>query len=71
MSTLFDLERRLTVLTEKLEDIICKDHYRSDILENCDYGAEIIIRLDSLLDLAYEFDRGRLTPERHNPVGEI
>lgn len=58
-----DLERRLAVLTDKIQDFACDGSIRSEIIERCSYGLSIIARLDGLVDLALEFDGGRLTPE--------
>lgn len=62
-----DLERRIAVLTDKLQDFVCDKHMRSSVLGLCDDGQEHIARLDALLDLALEFDGGRLEPEEHAP----
>ena len=61
--TVADLERRLAVLTDKLQNIICDKAFRTDLIERCGYGLEYLARLDALLDLAFEFDGGRLEPE--------
>jgi hypothetical protein len=58
-----DLERRIAVLTDKLQNIVCNGAFRSDLLEATGDGFEYLARLDSLLDLALEFDGGRLEPE--------
>lgn len=58
-----ELERRIAVLTDKLQHFVCNSSFRSDIIERCGYGFEYVARLDALLDLALEFDGGRLTPE--------
>lgn len=58
-----DLERRIAVLTDKLQNIVCKSEYRSEVIEGLDIGFELIAKLDGLLDLALEFDGGRLNPE--------
>lgn len=58
-----NLERRIAVLTDKLQSIVCKSEYRSEVIEGLDIGFELIAKLDGLLDLALEFDGGRLNPE--------
>lgn len=62
-----ELERRIAVLTDKIQDFVCNKYMRSSLLEHCSEGAEHLARLDSLLDLALEFDGGRLEPEEHSP----
>lgn len=62
-----DLERRIAVLTDKLQSIVCNKALRSDLIEHCGDGFEYLARLDALLDLALEFDGGRLEPEEHAP----
>lgn len=56
-----DLERKLAVLAGDLENIVTDNDIRRQIIE-CPDGPEIITRLDGLLDLATEFDGGRLKP---------
>lgn len=58
-----ELERRIAVLTDKLQCIVCKKAFRSDLIEQCGDGFEYLAKLDAVLDLALEFDGGRLTPE--------
>lgn len=58
-----DLERRLAVLTDKLQSIVCNKAFRSDLIERCGDGFEYLAKLDAVLDLALEFDGGRLNPE--------
>ena len=58
-----DLERRLSVLTDKLQKIVCDGAFRSDLIERCGDGFEYLAKLDAVLDLALEFDGGRLEPE--------
>jgi hypothetical protein len=55
-----DLERKLGVLASRIEKIACDDNLRNDIAEHCRDGLWIISQLDGLLDLAVEFDGGRL-----------
>lgn len=57
-----DLERRLSVITDKLQDFVCNEPFRNDLIKYCVHGFEYLTRLDALLDLALEFDGGRLMP---------
>lgn len=57
-----DLERRIAVLTSKLQSIVCNKAFRSDLAEGLGEGFEYLAILDGLLDLAFEFDGGRLEP---------
>ena len=52
-----DLERKLSVLTDRLERLV----------EECGDGIEMIAKLDGLLDLAVEMDGGRLLPSEPPP----
>ena len=61
--TVAELERRLAVLTDKLQNIVCDKAFRTDLIERCGHGFDYLARLDALLDLAFEFDGGRLEPE--------
>lgn len=63
-----DLERRISVLADGLEKLVGAEWFRSSIVERCGDGIEIMCRLDALMDLAYEFDGGRLLPE--TPSGD-
>lgn len=56
-----DLQRRLGVLASRLELLVNDDDYRNAVVE-IDIGAELIARLDGLLDLALEFSGCRLLP---------
>jgi len=58
-----ELERRIAVLTDKLQNIVCNKAFRSDLIERCGDGFEYLARFDALLDLALEFDGGRLEAE--------
>ena len=58
-----DLQRRLGVLVDKLQRIVCDDYFRKDLLNECGDGLEYMAKLDAVLDLALEFDGGRLKPE--------
>lgn len=57
-----DLRRRIGVLADKLQDFACDRAFRSDLLHNPD-GFLYLARLDALLDLALEYDGGRLVPD--------
>lgn len=61
--TVAELERRIAVLTDKLQSFVCNGAFRSELIERCGDGFEWLARLDCLLDLALEFDGGRLEPE--------
>ena len=58
-----DLERRIAVLTDKLQNIVCNKAFRGDLIERSGDGFEYLAHWDALLDLALEFDGGRLEPE--------
>lgn len=58
-----DLERRIAVLVDKLQRVVCDDYFRKDLLNECGDGLEYVAKLDAVLDLALEFDGGRLEPE--------
>lgn len=62
-SRISQLERRLSVLASKIETLACADWLRSTLLERSGDGELILAKLDSLADLAIEFDGGRLKPE--------
>lgn len=55
-----DLERRIAVLTDKLQRICCDSVFRSDLCDGLERGSEYLAKLDGLIDLALEFDGGRL-----------
>ena len=57
-----DLERKLSVLTDRLERLVTDKWFRKNIVEECGDGIEMIAKLDGLLDLAVEMDGGRLLP---------
>jgi len=57
--------RRIAVLTDKLQDIVCNKAFRTDLLAGGN-GFEYLARLDALMNLALEFDGGRLEPEEHD-----
>lgn len=61
-----ELERRLSILTDRLEGLVTADWFRSQIIDRCGDGIEIVTKLDALLDLAIEFDGGRLLPAEPN-----
>mgnify|MGYP001372822122 CR=1 FL=1 len=54
-----ELERRIAVLTDKLQDFACDESMRREIIERCGYGLQYLAKLDGMLDLALEYD-GRL-----------
>lgn len=58
-----EMERRIAVLADKAQDVVCSKAFRSDLIERCGDGFEYLARLDALVDLALEFDGGRLEPE--------
>lgn len=58
-----ELERRIAVLTDKLQNIVCNKAFRSDLIEGIGEAFEYLAKLDGLLDLSLEFDGGRLEPE--------
>lgn len=62
-----DLERRIAVLTDKLQNILCNEAFRRNLIEGIGEGFEYLAKLDGLLDLALELDGGRLEPEGHAP----
>ena len=62
-----DLERRIAVLTDKLQNILCNETFRRNLIEGIGEGFEYLAKLDGLLDLALELDGGRLEPEGHAP----
>lgn len=59
-----ELERRIAVLTDKVQSFVCNSAFRSDMIERCGDGFEYLAKLDAILDLALEFDGGRLEPEK-------
>lgn len=60
-----ELERRLSVLTDKLQNIVCNGTFRTALIERLGDGSEYLAKLDGLLDLAIEFDGGRLEPDEN------
>lgn len=62
-----DLERKLSVLTDRLEHLVTADWFRKGIINECGDGIEMIAKLDGLLDLAVEMDGGRLLPSEAKP----
>jgi hypothetical protein len=64
-----DLERRISVLTDGLQTLVCAEWFCHSIVQDCSDGVEIMVRLDALLDLALEFDGGRLEPWEREPTG--
>ena len=63
-----DLKRKLSVLAAGLSTFVCDSSIRSEILDQCGNGLELITRLDWLLNLAWEYDGQRLTPEDLQPI---
>ncbi len=57
-----DLERKLSVITDRLERLVTDDWFRKGIINECGDGIEMIAKLDGLVDLAVEMDGGRLLP---------
>lgn len=66
-----ELERRLAVLTDKLQDVVCDQYFRNDILDRCGDGLYLLAKLDAVVDLALEFDGGRLKPAGPEEAGEV
>ena len=62
-----DLERKLSVITDRLERIVTDDWFRKGIINECGDGIEMIAKLDGLVDLAVEMDGGRLLPSEPKP----
>ncbi len=62
-----DLERKLSVLTDRLECLVTDKWFRKGIVEECGDGIEMIAKLDGLVDLAVEMDGGRLLPSEPKP----
>ena len=57
-----DLQRRISILSDRLESLTTDKWFRETVLEGDD-GCEALIKLDGLTDLAIEFDGGRLMAE--------
>lgn len=47
--------RRFKAVVDKLDDFACSEYYRSDIIDSCSMGLEIMTILDAILDLGHEF----------------
>ena len=62
-----DLERKLSVLTDRLECLVTDAWFRKEIIDGCGDFGEILAKLDGLVDLAIEFDGGRLLPSEPKP----
>lgn len=62
-----DLDRKLSVITDRLENLVTADWFRKDILDGCGNGIEILAKLDGLVDLCIEMDGGRLLPSEPKP----
>jgi hypothetical protein len=65
-----ELERRISVLADRLGELVTADWFRGEIIDRSSHGIEMIVRLDGLLDLAMEYDGGRLLPERDEETHE-
>lgn len=65
-----DLERKLAVITDRLERLVTDKWFRDGIIKECGDGIEMITRLDGLVDLAVEMDGGRLLPNEPKPNQE-
>lgn len=65
-----ELERRIAVLTDKVQNIVCNKAFRGDLIERLGDGFEYLAKLDGLLDLALEFDGGRLEPDNAQSLGD-
>jgi len=65
-----DLERKLSVVTDRLERLVTDDWFRKGIIEGCGDFAEMLARLDGIVDLAIEFDGNRLLPSDPEPEPE-
>ena len=63
-----DLERKLAVLTDRLETLVTDKWFRKGILDSCGDGIQTITKLDALVDLAVEMDGGRLLPNEPDSV---
>lgn len=57
-----DLERKLSILCDRLGEFISDSNIRTDIIKRCGDGIEYVVRLDGIHDLAIEFDGNRLLP---------
>ena len=62
-----DLERKLSVLTDRLERLVTAKWFRDGIINDCGDFAEMLSKLDGLVDLAIEMDGGRLLPSEPKP----
>lgn len=58
-----ELERRIAVLTDKLQEVACNSHFRRGVLDGSSDGLFYLAKIDAVVDLALEFDGGRLEPE--------
>lgn len=47
--------QRFQAVIDKLDGFACSEYYRSDILDRCSMGLEILTVLDAILDLGHEF----------------
>jgi len=53
-----DLERKISVLTDRIEDLVTDSFIRDELTERSAYASEILSKLDHLYELATEFDSG-------------
>ena len=62
-----DLERKLSVITDRLEHLVTDNWFRKGIINECSDGIEMMAKLDGLVDLCVEMDGGRLLPSESKP----
>ena len=58
-----ELERRISILAKLISSFVCDATIREEINDQCESGVEFMVRLDSLLNMAWEYDSKRLSPE--------
>lgn len=63
-----DLERKISVLTDRIEDLVTDKFIRAELVERSAYGGEILATLDHLYELATEFNVG--LPAKRESEGE-
>ena len=66
-----DLERKLSVITDRMERLVTEDWFRKGIIDGCADFAEILERLDGIVVLAVEMDGGRLLPSEPKPEAKV
>ena len=64
-----DLERKIGVLASGISSFVCDTSIRTEIIDHCPSSFEFIERLDGLLNLALEYDGGRLLPDDMDRCG--